>query len=154
VILDDSDENADSNGSEVLLEEDEEAPAPAAKKGKGKAKAKAKAAEEEDSDVDLADVEAAEDDESVTKALKGVKGKKGDEEDEEEAAVPAGVYRPVPWGPIPALFLLPALVLVLIGGLMGFELLQTMMGYQQPRKPAAPLVRALASNLDMELKDQ
>jgi len=29
-----------------------------------------------------------------------------------------------------------------------------MWGYQQPRKPAAPLVRELAKALDMELKDQ
>jgi hypothetical protein len=50
--------------------------------------------------------------------------------------------------------LFPATVLLLVGGLVGFEVTQTMLGYQQPRKPAAPLVRAIASNLDMELKDQ
>ena len=50
--------------------------------------------------------------------------------------------------------LMPALVITLVGGLMGFELLRTMWGYQQPRKPAAPLVKALASQLDMEIKDQ
>jgi hypothetical protein len=43
---------------------------------------------------------------------------------------------------------------VTVGALMGYELLQTMWGYQQPRKPQAPLVRALATNLDMELRDQ
>ena len=105
--------------------------------------------------MDLADDEA-----SASRALKGVKGRCGDEDEEEEeeaafaAASAAGAYRPVPWGPIPALFLLPALVITLVGGLMGYEVLQTMWGYQQPRKPAAPLVRAVATNLEMELKDQ
>ena len=37
---------------------------------------------------------------------------------------------------------------------MGYELLHTMLGYQQPRKPAAPLVRFMAKTFDMELKDQ
>ena len=48
------------------------------------------------------------------------------------------------------MFLAPTMLVVLIGTLMGYELLQTMWGYQQPRKPTAPLIRALASNLDME----
>ena len=63
-------------------------------------------------------------------------------------------HRPVPWGIVPALFLLPAFALTLLGGLMGYELLKTMSGYQQPQKPAAPLVRGMAKSLDMELKDQ
>ncbi len=160
VAVEDGDAPAEDSGSEVvLLEDEEEAAAPAAKKGKGKAKPAKKKTEEDEGDVDLADVEADEDDASASKALKGAKGKRrgDDEEEEEEAAAtatPAGVYRPVPWGPIPAIFLLPALVLVLVGSLMGYELLQTMWGYQQPRKPAAPLVRAIASNLDMELTGQ
>ena len=44
--------------------------------------------------------------------------------------------------------------LTLVGGLMAYEMLQTMWGYQQPRKPAAPLTREIAKALDMELKDQ
>ena len=98
------------------------------------------------------------DDASASKALKGVKGKKRGEEDEDEETVPAGatiVDRPTkPWGIVPALFLSPALIVVLLGALMGYEMLSTMWGYQQPRKPAAPLIRAIASNFDMELKDQ
>jgi hypothetical protein len=42
----------------------------------------------------------------------------------------------------------------LVGMLMGYELLQTMWGYQQPRKPAAPLVKGVADLLDMNVKDQ
>jgi hypothetical protein len=37
---------------------------------------------------------------------------------------------------------------------MAFQLLETMWGYQQPRKPTAPLVQGLAKTLDMELRDQ
>lgn len=145
----------DSSGSEVVLVEDEEEGAP---KAKSKKRTALKGGDStEDGDVDLADVDLADDDASASKALKGVKGRSGDEEeDEEELAVPAGAgaYRPVPWGVLPALFLLPTFLLTSLGALVGFELLQTMWGYQQPRKPAAPIVRAIAQNLDMELKDQ
>jgi hypothetical protein len=140
----------DTSSSEAVVLEDEDELKPKARKRK------AKGASDED-DVDLADVDLAdEEDASASKALKGLKSPRTDEDEEEEEVVPAaaGAYRPVPWGPIPALFLFPALAISLIGGLMAFELLQTMWGYQQPRKPAAPLVRALATNLDMELKDQ
>jgi hypothetical protein len=145
VALDDSGE-APESGSEVVLLEDEEEAAPKAKKGKGK-----KVAVEDEGDVDLAEVDEEEDESSVSKALKGAKARRADEEEEEEAtATPAGVYRPVPWGPWPTIFLLPAFILMLMGGIMGYELLQTMWGYQQPRKPAAPLVQAIAGALDME----
>jgi hypothetical protein len=146
----------DTSGSEVVLVEEEDEATPKAKAKKKPAPRKVE--DSDDGDVDLADVDlAAEDDASASKALKGLKGRDADEEaDEEEEAETAavGAYRPIPWGPIPALFLLPAMVITIIGGLMGYELLHTMWGYQQPRKPAAPLVRALASNLDLELRDQ
>ncbi|MBA4066126.1 MAG: hypothetical protein C0501_20890 [Isosphaera sp.] len=148
VVVDDA--PADS-GDEVVLEEDE-APAPAARK-KGKAKKPVAVEDEDEADVDLADVE---EDESGSAAsvLKGAKGRRrgDDDEDEDEAevAAAAGAYRPVPWGPIPALFLLPALLFALVGGLMGYEMLQTMSGYQQPQKPTAPLVREIAKLFEME----
>ena len=119
----------DASGSEVVLLEDEgEAPT-----------TKAKGRKAADADVDLADVEE-EEDASVSKALKGVKGRRRDEEDEEEAAVRAGAARPVAWGRLPGIFLVLAFPLMLVGGMMAYELLETTWGYQQPRKPAAPLV--------------
>jgi hypothetical protein len=135
------------SGSEVVLLEEED-DAPVAKKGKGRKRPA------DDDDVDLADVEE-EEESSVSKALKGAKARHDDEEDEEEM-VPAGAaaYRAVPWGPVPMIFLLPAFVLMILGGLMAFELLQTMTGYQQPNKPAAPLVQAVAGAFDMELTGQ
>ena len=161
LAMDDSDVVPDeASESEVVLLEDEEAPA----KGKGKGKAKAKkAASTEEGDVDLDDAEVdLDDDASMSKALKGVKGRKrragGEDDDEDEdEAVPAGatVERATkPWGVVPALFLAPTFLVVLVGALLGYEMLQTMWGYQQPRKPGAPLLRALATNLDMPLNDQ
>jgi hypothetical protein len=132
----------DTSGSEVVLLDDEGA-AP-------KAKARRAAA---DADVDLADVEV-EEGPSASKALKGVKGRRRDEEDEEELAVPAGAARPVEWGPLPGIFLALAFPFMFIGGLMAYQLLETSWGYQQPRKPTAPLVQGLAKALDMELRDQ
>jgi hypothetical protein len=136
----------DTSGSEVVLLEDEsEAPTT-----RGKARRAA------DADVDLADVEA-EEEESVSRALKGVKGRRRveeEEEDEETAAVPAGAYRPVPWGPVPGIFLALAFPFMLIGGMMAYQLLETMWGYQQPRKPTAPLVQGIAKTLDMEVQNQ
>jgi hypothetical protein len=165
LAMDDSDVPAEeSSQSEVVLLEDEEGGAGAkAKKAKPAPKSKTKklTAPADEGDVDLAgaDVMADEDDVSASKALKGVKGKRrrDDDDEEEEEAAPAGavVERPTkPWGPVPAIFLGLTLPIVLLGALMSYEMLQTMWGYQQPRKPAAPIIRGLATNLDMELRDQ
>ncbi len=150
--MDDSDVSSEESGSEVvLLDDEEEGPAKSKAKPKDlKGKKKAAPAGDDDVDVDLADDSAAEDDESVSKALKGAKGTKRSRSDEDDADFAATK----PWGIVPVLFLAPALLFVLAGALMGFEMLQTMWGYQQPRKPSAPIVRGIASQLDMELKDQ
>jgi hypothetical protein len=137
-------DEAPADSDEVVLEEE----APVARKGKaGKAKRPAPV-EEDDADVDLADVEEDEGG-SAASVLKGAKGRRG-EEDEDEEPVAAGAYRPVPWGVVPALFLLPTLIFALVGGLMAFELLQTMWGYQQPQKPTATLVREISKVFGME----
>jgi hypothetical protein len=153
VAVDDSDiVSEETSGSEVVLLEDE-GEGPKARGGR----AKARRAAEEDADVDLADVEEDEEEASAARALKGVRGRRrGEEEEEEEEAVaaPAGAYRPVPWGPVPAIFLMLAFPFMLVGGIMAYQLVETMWGYQQPRKPTAPLVQELAKALDMEVRDQ
>jgi hypothetical protein len=140
-----------SESEVVLLGDDDEAATKTANKLKGKKKGK-KGEEEPAAD---------EEDASASKALKGVKPKKrgaeDEEEEEEEEAAPAGavVERPTkPWGVLPALLLGPTAFVVLLGAIMGYELLNTMWGYQQPRKPAAPLVRGVADTFGMELRDQ
>jgi hypothetical protein len=156
VEMSDSDVSVDdSSASEVVLVDEEEEGSPKAR-AKSKKRAAVTKADESEGDVDLADVDLSdEDDASASKALKGAKGRRSDEdEEEEELAVPSGAYRPVPWGVVPGLFLFFTLPIMCLGGLLAFELLQTMWGYSQPRKPAAPIVHAIAKNLDMELKDQ
>jgi hypothetical protein len=139
----------EETGSQVVLLEDDDVPAPKAKGGKKKA---APVVDEEEAvgDVDLADVE---DEDSASSALRGVKPRRIDDEEEVEIAA-TGRAAPLPWGPVPAIILFPSLLVLVLGGIMGFELLHTMVGYQQPSKPAAPLVRGVAKTLDMELKDQ
>jgi hypothetical protein len=130
--------------SEVVLLDDEaeaeaEVPAP-------KTRTAPKTRKQSEAEVDLAD-----EDLSASKALKDVKK---DEEEEEEAPATI-VERPTkPWGVVPVLFLAPTFVVVLIGALMGYEMLQTMWGYQQPRKPTAPLVRGVADMFGVQINDQ
>ncbi|MCS7021946.1 MAG: hypothetical protein NZU63_08980, partial [Gemmataceae bacterium] len=116
---------------------------------------------EETSEADLGeegsvDVDLAEEDlvaaPSASQALRGVPTAYAEEE--ELAAVPAGEYRPAPWGPVPAILLLLAFPFMFLGVLIGYQTVETMVGYQQPQKPVAPLIRSIASTLDMELKDQ
>lgn len=142
------DPTAEDSGSSAVVLEDE-ADAPQARKATKPRKALSEA------DVDLDDEGAAADDDGAAGALKGAKGKRRDEEDDEDA-VPAGtVDRPTkPWGVVPVLFLAPSLLFVMLGALMGYELLNTMWGYQQPRKPTAPLTRAVADTFGHQLNDQ
>ncbi len=144
LAADDSDVVAEepSASEVVLLEDEEETNAPKSIK---KVKTRTKS---NDADVDLDDAGVEADDASLSRAMKNAA-------EEEPEQVEVFVERPTkPWGVVPVLFLAPSLLVVLLGSLIGFEMLQTMWGYQQPRKPAAPLIRALASNLDMELRDQ
>jgi hypothetical protein len=106
--------------------------------------------EEEVGEVDLDQVEL-EEGPSVSQALRGVPTAASEEE---LAAVAAAQYQPVPWGPLPAILLLLTFPFMLLGVLMGYQAVETMVGYQQPQKPVAPLLRSIASTLDMELKDQ
>jgi hypothetical protein len=55
---------------------------------------------------------------------------------------------------LPALILIPSFALLVVGGLMGYELVHTMNGYAQPRKPAAPIVRGIAKTLELDVRDQ
>ncbi|MBX9582264.1 MAG: hypothetical protein K2X87_18325 [Gemmataceae bacterium] len=73
---------------------------------------------------------------------------------DEPVVVQAPPAKPRPWGIVPVLILFPTVILTLLGGMMAYELLKSATGYQQARRPAAPLVRGVASALDMEPKDQ
>lgn len=140
-------EAEEETGSQVVVIEDETEEAAPAKKGKKKAAAVAA-----DDEVDLDD-EANDDSGSASAAMRGVKRRLADEDDEVEIAA-VGRAAPKPWGPVPAIILFPAFLLVLFAALMGFEMVGSMMGYQQAKKPGSPLVRGVAKTFDMDLKDQ
>ncbi|HKI30356.1 MAG TPA: hypothetical protein VKA46_00595 [Gemmataceae bacterium] len=154
----------EESGSQVVALEDEEEVDEAAEtvqrpsKKKAKAPQKKKAAKGLEKDVgemletgdegepleELADVE---DEEAVA----------GDEEAEEQPqrgrppGPPAVAAAPAPWGPVPALVLMPCLIVMLLAGLMGYELINNMLGYQQPGKVSGFLTDSLAKTFDLDL---
>lgn len=96
----------------------------------------------------------------------GEKGAAGFEDlgaglEEEEGAgetVPAPAGEPLviekevvaaPWGPLPVVFMLPCVIVLLLVGMMGFEMVQSMTGYKQP----GLVTRTLSSLVGMEIKN-
>jgi hypothetical protein len=58
---------------------------------------------------------------------------------------------PPRWGIVPTLALAPTLLIMVLGALMGFEVVRSSAGYQQPT--ASPIVRGLASTFGMTPAD-
>lgn len=75
------------------------------------------------------------------------------DEDEEEAEVRTVVAGPVRWGPLPAIVLLPTLLVSFLGMLMSFELVRGMWGYHQTTKPGNIIVRTMADQFGMKAAD-
>ena len=48
------------------------------------------------------------------------------------AAAAQTVMRPAPWGVVPTLLMLPCIVVMVLVGIMGFEMVQHMTGYKPP----------------------
>ena len=77
-----------------------------------------------------------------------------DEEEEEPVAVGASAAAApnVEWGAVPAIFLLPAVIVLVVVGLMGFELIQGMWGFRKGNQVNSlildPLSRAVDSEYD------
>jgi excisionase family DNA binding protein len=142
-----SSEEDEESGSQVVALEDEEeaddAAATIARPSRGRQKA---AGLEEEEDVD--------------ELLGGEAEEEPAEEADEEAAprraaaAPAAAAAPVPWGPLPAIFMLPCVIVLFIVGLVGFEMLQGMWGYRQSSGASGTMARALASMLSMDLPKQ
>jgi hypothetical protein len=97
-------------------------------------------------DEDEALVEVDDERGSASRALRGVS-----RDDDEVTTVRAPVA--VPWGPLPAALLLPALLFVFLGGLMSYEVLRGMWGYHSPTQPANALVRGVADMFGMKVTD-
>ena len=66
--------------------------------------------------------------------------------EEEEAAVAAAA--PTEWGLLPAIVMTPAVLIMIIVGLMSFELVHSMWGYKQPLKASTPIISLFAGDKD------
>jgi hypothetical protein len=71
-----------------------------------------------------------------------------EEEEEEEAAA---VAAPTEWGALPAALLIPTVVVLFLVGLMGYELVQGMFGYNRPARVSKLLLDPVARMFDESL---
>ena len=136
----------DDSASQVMLVDDEaieiEDDAPVARKGKSGGRRSALA----DDGIALDDIET-EEGSSASAAMRRTR------RDDDDAPIRTVVAKPATWGPLPALVLLPCLIIVVLGGLMSFEVLRGMWGYQQPAKPSDSLVRGMADTFGMKVAE-
>ena len=124
----------DESGSQVVALEDEEdadeGAATVQRKAKSAAKGRSKAVP---SDLALSDSV----DDSPYEGL--------GETDEEPGKVKIE-YRDAPttpWGPVPALLMIPSVLVLFVIGLMGFELIQSMLAYQKGTKATGLIIQPL-----------
>jgi excisionase family DNA binding protein len=118
----------DESGSQVVaLEDEEEADEGAATVSRQTRGGRAAAVEDEE--------------EEEESEFAGIGAETEEEEDEETAPATTGKTRfvyvdapPAPWGPAPALLLIPCVLVLFVVGLMGFELVQSMLAYQKGNK--------------------
>jgi excisionase family DNA binding protein len=151
ISMDESDsDTGESSGSQVVaLDEEEDADAGAATvarprktkaKGKGKGAQEMVDVEEEELDLDL--------DRSGPRKKTRVAEEEEEEEEEERVAAAAA---PAEWGPVPAILLFPAVLVLFVVGLMSFELVQGMWGYHRPARVGSPVIKAIAGTFDESL---
>jgi len=144
VVLVDDEDAMEIEDEGVVLEDDDEQPV-ARKSGKAR-----KQAFVDVDDVEDADAVEAVDDEDEGQWTAATKDKLGDDD---EPIRTGGYMAPPRWGPLPAILLLPCLLIVLIGGMMSFEMIRGQWGYQQPNKPSDSLVRGLAGQFGFKTSD-
>jgi hypothetical protein len=144
IALDEGDAaSEDESASQVVaLEEEEEIEEGAetvARPTRAKGGKKPVAAVELDDDEDFGDLSAVEVE---------------DEEEEEARPVGAGAPHVQPaWGPVPAIGLLFCFLFLVPVGLMGFELVQGMVGYQSGNKASTPVVKFFANQFGTEVPE-
>jgi hypothetical protein len=149
LALDEADVSADDeSASEVVAIADRDV-------SKAKAKRRKKIDDDDDGAVDLGDD--LEDGPSASKALRGVRRGEDDDDDyevsesvEDEEGRPVAVAAPAKWGPLPAILMFPTVIILFLGGLMAYELLHSVWGYQQAAKPTTPLVSWFAETTGMK----
>jgi hypothetical protein len=131
----------EDSGSQVVALEEEEADEGAATVAH-KARSSAPAAEQEETDE--IDELLAEDE---------VEELPGEEEEEDFRPRRAVAAAPAEWGVLPALILMPSVVITLLVCLMSFELLHTMWGYHYSNRPSAWLVKTFAGMIGEKVAD-
>jgi hypothetical protein len=112
-----------------------------------------------------------EDDDSAPAAVVAAPGKSGrrsdfagiDDDDDRpvsrrgaslnDAPVRTVAAAPPKWGPVPAILLGLTFPLVVLGGIMSYELVRGMAGYQAPNSASAPLVRGVAKMFGLSAGD-
>ncbi len=143
-ISDDDMAADDESASQVMLVDDEpvalDDEAPTVRKGGGRRASLA------DDDVLLDDLET-DTGSSASAAMRRTAVR------DDDAPVRTVVAKPATWGPLPALLLMPCLIVVLVGGMMSFEVLRGMWGYQQPSKTSDSLVRGVAGTLGLKASE-
>jgi len=144
-------EDEESQSQVVPLDEDAEAEAdesaetvarPAPKKGKTKAKPAPSLEDEEGLDL------------GIDTSLEEGEGEEteGEVDEDEEGVVqprqPLVEAPPAQWGVVPALMMIPCVIVLFVVGLMGFELIQGMWGYHQSSKVSRPVINFIARSFD------
>jgi excisionase family DNA binding protein len=130
----DEDSLVEESTSEVLdLEADEEEPKPRKKR-----------APVDEDDFSSGSLDALLGDESFADIEAEVEEEDEEEEEEDEVVGAAAAAPPANWGILPTALLVPCVIVMILVGLMGFELLHGMWGYQQPNKTSSPLLRGIA----------
>jgi excisionase family DNA binding protein len=149
LAVDDSALGEESDSQVVPLEGDEDADVGAETVARPMAKRKPAPATGDESDRLDIDLETAWADGD------GVDADAGGEEDESELAAgphPGAVAAPpAEWGVLPAIFMFPCVIVLLLVGLMSWELVQGMWGYHKDTKYSGIIIRTFAGMFDDSL---
>lgn len=74
-----------------------------------------------------------------------------EEEEEDYEAAPAAAAAPANWGVLPAILMVPTVLVMLVLGLMAFELVHGMWGYRQNYQPTGLVVEGISKMVGVEL---
>jgi excisionase family DNA binding protein len=157
--MDDESDSGSSESQVVALDDDEDSDDAAATVAKPRKKGKVAAAVEEmEMDADPIDEDSAEqevldeDEESAPKKKRSRAVEEDEDEEEEQGAMQP--YQEPEWGPLPVVLLLPTVAVMFLVGLMGFELLRGMWGYQRPSAVGTPIIDTIARTFDDSLPNR
>jgi hypothetical protein len=91
-------------------------------------------------------------DELLEDDLGGMRPPLEEEEEEELVAAPVAAA-PASWGVVPAIFLIPCVLLMFLISLMSFEMLHSLIGYEPASQPSGALVKWVARAFGEKISD-